>query len=91
MLVAKVWHHCESRNLHGRTVRLKIKYADFQQTSRSRTIATGFTTMGEVEAIIRALLEPPFPTTKGIRLLGVTLSSFGEEAEAESKQLRLKI
>lgn len=91
LLVAKVWHHCESRSLHGRTVTLKIKYADFQQVTRSRTIATGFTTSGEVETMIRALIEPLFPTGKGIRLLGVTLSSFNEEAEAESKQLRLKI
>ncbi len=29
-LAAKVWRHCESKGLHGRTVTLKVKYADFE-------------------------------------------------------------
>ena len=74
----------------GRTVTLKVKYADFQQITRSRTGQTPITTQGEVEDVAYALLESLFPVSKGIRLLGVTLSSLGAETRSE-QQLRLSI
>ncbi len=39
-LAERVWRHCEAKQLTGRTVTLKVKYADFQQITRSRTLAT---------------------------------------------------
>ena len=37
-IVAKVWRHCAEHDTKGRTVTLKVKYADFQQITRSRTL-----------------------------------------------------
>jgi nucleotidyltransferase/DNA polymerase involved in DNA repair len=37
-LIAKVSRHCEANGTRGRTVTLKVKYADFQQITRSRTV-----------------------------------------------------
>jgi DNA polymerase IV len=90
-LVEKVWRHCEATTIRGRTVTLKAKYADFQQITRSRTSETPFATQAAVEEILDTLLEPLFPVKKGIRLLGVTLSSFGDEKAARERQLRLSI
>ena len=70
---------------------LKAKYADFQQITRSRTSSVPFTTRAAVEDIVHELLEPLFPVKKGIRLLGVTLSSLGGEAASSERQLRLSI
>ena len=89
-LVAKVWAYCEKSTIRGRTVTLKAKYADFQQVTRSRTGQAPFTTEASVEAIVYPLLESLFPVSKGIRLLGVTLSSLGDETGKE-QQLRLSI
>ncbi|WP_317238997.1 DNA polymerase IV [Hymenobacter sp. 5516J-16] len=36
--LASVWQHCQRTGLRGRTVTLKVKYADFQQITRSRTL-----------------------------------------------------
>src|SRR5229473_6937230 len=36
-IIDKVWSHCESTGTRGRTVTLKVKYADFEQITRSRT------------------------------------------------------
>ena len=69
---------------------LKAKFADFRQVTRSRTGEAPFATRGPIEAIAYALLESLFPVDKGIRLLGVTLSSLGAEAGGEH-QLRLPI
>jgi DNA polymerase-4 len=89
-LVAKVWSYCQESTMRGRTVTLKAKYADFQQVTRSRTAEAPFATKSAVEAVVDSLLESLFPLTKGIRLLGVTLSSFGNEPGGE-QQLRLSI
>ncbi|MHC5536762.1 DNA polymerase IV [Singulisphaera rosea] len=89
-LIAKAWAHCEESILRGRTVTLKVKYADFQQVTRSCTEDAPIATQSVIEAIAFALLEPLFPVSKGIRLLGVTLSSFGNHTGGEH-QLRLPI
>ena len=89
-LIAKVWAYCEESTIRGRTVTLKAKYADFQQVTRSRTGEASLVTQAAIEAIVYALLESLFPVSKGIRLLGVTLSSLGAETGGEH-QLRLPI
>jgi DNA polymerase-4 len=89
-LIAQVWAYCEKSTIRGRTVTLKAKFADFQQVTRSRTGRTPFTNEAAIEAIVYTLLESLFPVSKGIRLLGVTLSSLGGESSNE-QQLRLSI
>jgi DNA polymerase-4 len=89
-IVEKVWRHCEQAAIRGRTVTLKAKYADFQQHTRSRTNHAPFAAQAEVEAIVHTLLDSLFPLSKGIRLLGVTLSTLGEHTGSE-QQLRLWI
>jgi DNA polymerase-4 len=37
-IIDKVWRHCESTGARGRTVTLKVKYTDFQQITRSRSL-----------------------------------------------------
>ncbi|MBV8508363.1 MAG: DNA polymerase IV [Alphaproteobacteria bacterium] len=83
-IVDKVWEHCESSCLRGRTVTLKVKFANFQQITRSRTGQIQIRTRSELEQLGNALLEPVFPVTRGVRLLGISLSSLAaEEAERE--------
>ena len=66
---------------------LKVKYSDFNQITRSKTIPAAFRTILELQAAIDGLLAPVFPTAKGIRLLGVSLSSL--EGATASNQLML--
>ena len=91
LLAAEVWRRRESKGLHGRTVTLKVTYADFQKITRSRTAIAPIATADDLESVARALLDPLLPTAKGIRLLGVTLSSFTDEEENETDQLKLQI
>jgi nucleotidyltransferase/DNA polymerase involved in DNA repair len=83
--------HLRGTEIRGRTVTLKVKYADFQQITRSRTGQALFSARAEIEQLSYALLEPLFPVTKGIRLLGMTLSSLGEKQLESEPQLRLSI
>ncbi len=88
-IIEKVWRTCEGAEIRGRTVTLKVKYADFQQITRSRTGQALFSTRAEIEQLSHALIEPLFPVTKGIRLLGITLSSLGEKQLESEPQLSL--
>ena len=88
-LVEKVWQYCEATGTRGRTVVVKVKYADFTQITRSRTENAGLTKYAELERLSHLLLEPIFPTSKGIRLLGVSLSSLGDLEVEKKHQLLL--
>jgi DNA polymerase-4 len=91
-LIAKVWSYCEGSAIRGRTVTLKAKYADFQQITRSRTVEIPVVSRAMLDELVSALLDPLFPVSKGIRLLGVTLSSLEVEAEPRiGQQLRLPL
>jgi DNA polymerase-4 len=64
--------------LKGRTITLKIKYSDFKQITRNYSVTEP---VGDFEMIAQAakkLLLLTEPEGKKIRLLGVTLSNFGE-------------
>jgi len=89
-IIDKVWRQYENHEARGRTVTLKVKFADFQILTRNQTGALAYTSRETIEAAAFALLSPFFPTQKGIRLLGVTMSSFVDVADAE-RQLILSV
>ncbi|WP_325532385.1 DNA polymerase IV [Chitinophaga sp.] len=65
-------------NLKGRTITLKIKYSDFRQITRNQSFPHP---VGDIETILRTakqLLAATGPEDKKIRLLGITLSNFGD-------------
>ncbi len=82
-IVDKVWRYCEGSGIRARTVTLKVKFGNFQQITRSRTGQMQIGTRSELEQLSNALLEPLFPVARGVRLLGVSLSSLAEESERE--------
>jgi len=74
-LVDKVWHYCDTTGMRGRTVTLKVKFADFQIITRSRSLAAPISDRSTLASISAELLTAQFPMRKGVRLLGVSLSS----------------
>ena len=90
-IIDKVWHHCESAGTRGRTVTLKIKYADFQQITRSQSVRGMIEERMVLEEICLELLRAQFPARKGIRLLGISISAFTSAGAVGAKQLPLGI
>jgi DNA polymerase-4 len=74
-LVDKVWHCCESTGVRGRTVTLKIKFSDFQIITRSRSLSVPISDCSTLATISAEILAVQFPMRKGVRLIGVSLSS----------------
>mgnify|MGYP001555829162 CR=1 FL=1 len=73
-LAAKVWRHASAAGCSGRTVTLKVKYGDFRQITRARSLPRGVSGVAEMLEIARDLLVPVFADPHGVRLLGITLS-----------------
>lgn len=85
-ILDKVWRHCDTHAIRGRTVTLKVKFSDFRQITRSHSSLNGPATRQDLEAISLSLLAALLPVEKGVRLLGVSLSAlaaFGIEDEAD--------
>ncbi|SCW90607.1 DNA polymerase-4 [Rhizobium mongolense subsp. loessense] len=90
-LIEKVWSYCEANEIGAKTATLKVKYADFSQITRSKTFPSALPAIGDLEDMVGLLLAPLFPTRKGIRLLGVSLSSLERRAAIAEPQLRLAL
>ncbi len=71
-----VWAWCEKSELRGRTVTVKIKWADFKQSTRSQSFPRILETRDQLHAASLSLIRSVFPPRKGIRLVEVTLSNF---------------
>ncbi|MDF1600923.1 DNA polymerase IV [Mesorhizobium sp. YIM 152430] len=90
-LASKIWKGCEGKGITGRTVTLKVKYSDFRQITRSRTVNRRIEGALELQLHAADLLRAVHPFERGIRLLGISLSglSVAEAGPAEDRQLSL--
>ena len=88
-LADDVWAWCEKTNARGRTVTVKIKWADFQISTRSRSMAMTIDTRETLHELALGLIRSVFPPNKGVRLVGVTLSNFQAQSVSEAAELPL--
>jgi DNA polymerase-4 len=83
----EVWTWCEKADLRGRTVTVKIKWANFQISTRSRSMETSIETRDRLHEVALGLIRSVFPPPKGIRLVGVTISNFRSQNAGEGAKL----
>ncbi|MGR3416465.1 DNA polymerase IV [Paracoccus sp. (in: a-proteobacteria)] len=88
-LAGKVWRHVSRHGLRGRTVTLKVKFSDFQQITRARTLPRAVGSEAEMLSIARELAGAVLPDPRGARLLGITLSGFDRDEDRDPVQLDL--
>jgi DNA polymerase-4 len=85
------WDRVKRAEVVGRTVTLKVKFADFTIITRSKSFATMVPDLDSFTAAGQALLAGLNPLPKGIRLLGLGLHNLSEEGPSEPAQLGLAI
>ncbi|HVX21596.1 MAG TPA: DNA polymerase IV [Acidimicrobiales bacterium] len=76
--------HLRGSALAGRTVTVKVKFADFTLATRSHTLPLPIDTGGAIAAVAGALLDAVDPGP-GVRLLGLSVS--GLQPSASTQQL----
>jgi DNA polymerase-4 len=85
------WARIERSGAAGYTVTLKVKFADFQIITRSRTFADPVRDPIAFHAAGHHLLSSLLPVAKGIRLLGLGLHNLIEVSKGVPVQLGLEI
>ncbi|MBX9687842.1 MAG: DNA polymerase IV [Candidatus Obscuribacterales bacterium] len=76
----------------GRTVTLKVKYADYKQVTRSRTLAESVSSAESMLDIAIELLDDTEAEKKRVRLLGISVSNLDSERESnEFQQLSIDL
>ncbi|HEY9044546.1 MAG TPA: DNA polymerase IV [Ohtaekwangia sp.] len=72
-------------HLKGRTITLKIKYSDFKLITRSQSFTQGIDDLETIVSTVKNLLASVDMKEKKVRLLGISLSNFGDMVVREKK------
>lgn len=87
-LEQEVYERIKESNFKGKTITLKVKFHNFEQITRSKTINGWFTSFDLIHKYAKELLTQTNLDNLKIRLLGVTISNV-EEDEQDGIQLTI--
>ena len=73
-------------NLKGRTLTLKVKYGDFKQITRNQSFTTAFNDLETICKTAKQLMAATNPDDVKVRLLGISLSNFGDLAPKQKEE-----
>ncbi len=74
-IVDILWERVQKQPARGRTVTLKLKYRDFRQITRARSLPQPVVTRETLRTVGQELLGEQIPVALGVRLLGLTVGS----------------
>lgn len=83
-----MWKRVIEKNKQGKTITLKVRYADFSTITKSHTQNTPYKNL-ELTQTLLSLLPLETIQTKGIRLLGATMTNFCDENKTLPQQLKI--
>ena len=84
-IIDLVWQRIAQQGAQGRTLTLKMKYADFRQVTRAQSLPAPIVGREQFGELARASLAGLLPVPLGVRLLGLSLSAF-ETPTAQATQ-----
>ena len=84
-----LWERVKRHGAYGKTITLKVKYADFEQITRSHTFPDYINDPKLVQKAVVDLLNLA-DLKKPVRLLGISISNFEEKPSEGPVQLTLK-
>lgn len=90
-IAANVERRLTRLHARGKTITLKVRYADFKRVTRSETMGAHIREAEVLMEICRRLLRSTQAEEKTVRLLGITVSKLDNEiAEEAARQLELE-
>jgi len=82
-LAERLTERVKKRGLMGYCLTLKVKFSDFTQMTRSRTFDESFVEEETILERAKELLTESYNLDQSIRLLGIGISSFSDEAKEQ--------
>ncbi len=89
-ITEKVFEYMKKTDNFGRTISLKIKTADFQVISRSKTFNSEVKSLEKIKEIVNHLIADNFHEFESVRLLGISVSNLSKEQSQEGSQLEFE-
>lgn len=84
----EVFERVKEANFKGKTLTLKVKFHNFEQITRSKTISGWYTSFDTIHRYAKDLLQQTYLDNAKIRLLGLSVSN-AEEDEKDGIQLTI--
>ncbi len=88
-LAERLFEYVDKSKKSGRTLTLKIKYANFEQATRSRTVNYDLLTFDQIFGLGKQLLYENMEEDIRVRLLGLTISNLSSDDEDIIRQLKI--
>jgi DNA polymerase IV len=90
-LAETVERRLDKQGTAGRTVTLKVKYGDYQQVTRSKTLLESIKSSKDLLKVAQSLLSATEVEQRSVRLLGLSMSSLDcDRLEEEYVQLTIE-
>jgi DNA polymerase-4 len=88
-IAAELERRLKKKNISGKTITLKIKYSDFTQQTRSKTVPYFISDKGLIIEIVKELLYQE-RMKNSVRLLGISLSNLNTEGKKALVSVQLR-
>jgi DNA polymerase-4 len=79
----------EQHETRGRTLTLKVKFSDYQQLTRSKTMLAPISELDTIFEIAKTLFLSIELENRSVRLLGISLSNLDNQKQSQAIQLPL--
>lgn len=81
----------DNNQKYGRTLTLKIKYANYQQVTRSVTVNQLIQDLSQISELAKKLAMTTDIQDREVRLVGISISNFASHPSRQSTQLSLNL
>lgn len=88
-IIEQLWRRMERANAFGKSITLKLKFADFESLTRSRTSQLSVIEKSFLAKVSYEMLNNLLPLPKGVRLMGVSFTNLEFADEMIGRQLTL--
>lgn len=88
LLAIEVSDSLEAKQLSGQTLTLKVKYDNFEQITRSKTLQNALRGVNDMLPVIAELLQKTEVSYRKVRLLGITVSNFSDGDDSNMWMMR---
>ena len=88
-IIEQLWRRMERANAYGKSITLKIKFADFESLTRSRTSQLTVIEKSFLAKVAYEMLNQLLPMPKGVRLMGISFTNLQFADEMIGRQLTL--
>ncbi|MDR0836244.1 MAG: DNA polymerase IV [Tannerella sp.] len=90
-LAKEVMERVNDEKFYGKTITIKVKYADFKSITKSKTLPRKITDFQQFWPIAREMMKLIDLSGQSVRLLGFGISNANDEPEKKYTQLELKL